>query len=346
MTRMTTDVDALSTFLQTGLATALVSVLTFVGVLVALVLLDAQLALVLVAHAAGAARGHRVVPAGVGAAPTSRPASGSARSTPQFQENVAGVRVAQAFRREERQRRRASSASRRDYRDSRLRAQRYIATYFPFVQLLADLSRRGWCSASARTGSAHGSADRRRADRVLPLHRPVLRPGPAAVAGLRRLPAGHGRAVAGCSDLLRTPTCTPQPPSAAAGRRRCAARSRSTDVDFALPGDGRSRAVARHRPADPGRPDGRPGRRDRRRQVDPGQAGRPVLRPDRRHGPRRRHRPARSCDLTGYRHRLGVVPQEAYLFPGTVRDAIAYGRPRRHATPRWRRRPGRSARTR
>jgi len=35
----------------------------------------------------------------------------------------------------------------------------------------------------------------------------------------------------------------------------------------------------------------------------------------------------RDYDLAGYRHRLGVVPQEPYLFPGTVRDAIAYGRP-------------------
>jgi ATP-binding cassette subfamily B protein len=35
----------------------------------------------------------------------------------------------------------------------------------------------------------------------------------------------------------------------------------------------------------------------------------------------------RELDLTGYRQRLGYVPQEAYLSPGTVRDAIAYGRP-------------------
>ena len=35
----------------------------------------------------------------------------------------------------------------------------------------------------------------------------------------------------------------------------------------------------------------------------------------------------RSYDLTEYRHRLGVVPQEAYLFSGTVADAIAYARP-------------------
>jgi ATP-binding cassette subfamily B protein len=35
MTRMTTDVDALSTFLQTGLAQAIVSLITVVGVAVA-----------------------------------------------------------------------------------------------------------------------------------------------------------------------------------------------------------------------------------------------------------------------------------------------------------------------
>jgi ATP-binding cassette subfamily B protein len=35
----------------------------------------------------------------------------------------------------------------------------------------------------------------------------------------------------------------------------------------------------------------------------------------------------RDYDMASYRHQLGVVPQEAYLFPGTVRDAIAYGRP-------------------
>jgi ATP-binding cassette subfamily B protein len=35
----------------------------------------------------------------------------------------------------------------------------------------------------------------------------------------------------------------------------------------------------------------------------------------------------RDYDLASYRHQLGVVPQEPYLFAGTVRDAIAYGRP-------------------
>jgi ATP-binding cassette subfamily B protein len=35
----------------------------------------------------------------------------------------------------------------------------------------------------------------------------------------------------------------------------------------------------------------------------------------------------REYDLAEYRGRLGVVPQEAYLFPGTVAESIAYGRP-------------------
>jgi ATP-binding cassette subfamily B protein len=35
----------------------------------------------------------------------------------------------------------------------------------------------------------------------------------------------------------------------------------------------------------------------------------------------------RDFDLADYRHQLGVVPQESYLFAGTVRDSIAYARP-------------------
>src|SRR5690606_1480905 len=46
MTRMTTDVDALSQFIQTGLSTAVVAVLTLTGISVALIVTDLSLALV------------------------------------------------------------------------------------------------------------------------------------------------------------------------------------------------------------------------------------------------------------------------------------------------------------
>jgi ATP-binding cassette subfamily B protein len=35
----------------------------------------------------------------------------------------------------------------------------------------------------------------------------------------------------------------------------------------------------------------------------------------------------RTLDLTSYRRRLGIVPQDAFLFRGTVESNIAYGRP-------------------
>src|SRR5205807_5443196 len=37
--------------------------------------------------------------------------------------------------------------------------------------------------------------------------------------------------------------------------------------------------------------------------------------------------PLPDLDLGAYRRRLGYVPQEAFLFSGTIRDNIAYGRP-------------------
>ena len=37
----------------------------------------------------------------------------------------------------------------------------------------------------------------------------------------------------------------------------------------------------------------------------------------------------RSLDLAEYRRQIGLVPQEPFLFSGTVRDNIRYGRPGR-----------------
>ena len=54
-------------------------------------------------------------------------------------ENVAGLRVTQAFRREGENRARFAGRS-FAYRQSRLRAQRYIALYFPFVQTLSTVA--------------------------------------------------------------------------------------------------------------------------------------------------------------------------------------------------------------
>src|SRR6201993_5446555 len=49
MTRMTSDVDALSTFLQTGLVTMVNSLLTFLGVLAAMLVINVRLGLFVLA---------------------------------------------------------------------------------------------------------------------------------------------------------------------------------------------------------------------------------------------------------------------------------------------------------
>ena len=137
----------------------------------------------------------------------------------------------------------------------------------------------------------------------------------------------------------------PEPTGPRATRRgRRAARARRTRrwrqrCDAATA----ARGASRGRPADRRGGDGGAGRRDRRGQVDRGEAAGPLLRPRRAAGRGRRPRPARARPPR-VPPQLGYVPQEAFLFTGTVRDNIAYGRPSA-PTPRSRRRPARSVRT-
>ena len=250
MTRMTTDVDAFSTFLQTGLTTTAVSLLTFVGILVALLYLNLQLGLVIVA----------VLPIMIVATLIFRNKSSKAYTEARekvsivnadLQENVAGMRVAQAYRRE--QHNAARFAGRSDaYRVSRMRAQRYIATYFPFVQLLSDVAS-AVRADRRRVARQQQRADRRRADRLPALHRHVLRADPAAVAGVRRLSAGDGRSGADPRPAADADVDAAGGPTGHRARRLAPAR-RDRLRRRALPvRAGHRRGAARHHAARPGR---------------------------------------------------------------------------------------------
>ena len=124
----------------------------------------------------------------------------------------------------------------------------------------------------------------------------------------------------------------------------CAARSCFDDVHFKYSHRDR-RGAARRRPARsrPARPS--------RSSARPARASRTVMKlvarfydPTVGHGARRRRRRSHDYDPVAFHQQLGVVPQEAFLFSGTIRDNIAYGRQTR-PTPRSRRRRGRSAPT-
>ncbi|MFF3893291.1 ABC transporter ATP-binding protein [Streptomyces sp. NPDC001812] len=319
MTRMTTDIDALSTFLQTGLVTAFVSVVTFFGIMGVLLVIDLQLALVVFV----------TLPPLIVATFFFRRASVKAYELARervstvnadLQESVSGLRIVQAFGREGHGNRRFTERS-ADYRAARIRGQWLISVYFPFVQFLA--------SSAAAVVLIVGGA---RVDNgtlaigTLVAYLLYIDLFFAPVQQLSQVFDGYQQATVSLGriqELLREPTSTEdaaEPLDVPSLRGQIAfedvhfaygdEEEALSGIDLRIPagqtvafvgetGAGKStlvKLVARF--------------------YDPTGGRVTVDGTD-----------LRDLDLTAYRHRLGVVPQEAYLFPGTIRDAIAYGRP-------------------
>ena len=320
MTRMTTDVDAMDTFLQTGLITVVNAVLTFAGVLVALLYINLRLGLILLT----------IVPVLVAATLVfrvkSREAYTDAREkvsivNADLQENVAGLRTAQAYRREGRNLEHFAELSDR-YRRSRLRAQRIIALYFPFVQLLSTVA--GALILFVAAGEVHSKALTAGGLIAYLLYIDLLF---SPVQQLSQVFDGYNQAAVGLrriKDLLRRATSTPE-----AAHPRPAGRPRGQiefrDVRFSYSGQPQDALSGVNLAVRPGETVALAG------QTGAGKStmvkliaryydvtsGRLLI----------DGTDIRELDLPGYRQQLGVVPQEPYLFPGTVRDAIAYGRP-------------------
>uniref|UniRef100_UPI0035715325 ABC transporter ATP-binding protein n=1 Tax=Lentzea cavernae TaxID=2020703 RepID=UPI0035715325 len=321
MTRMTTDVDALSTFLQTGLVTAVISLITVVGITAALVLTDASLALIALS----------VLPvlaiATVVFQRLSSTAYAEARErvsavNADLQENVSGLRVSQAYTRERRSA--AAFAERSDaYRRTRLRAQRYIATYFPFVSMLS-----GVAQAVVLAVGAHRVATGSLTPGVLLAFLLYLGLFFSPIQQLSGVFDGYQQARVGLrriGDLLRTPS-TVEPPS------------EPVPVPARLRGEVELRNVSfTYTSAET------PALDDVSLHVSPGEtvalvgetgAGKSTLVKliarfyDATTGEVLVDgTDIRTYDLSAYRQRLGVVPQEAHLFGGDLATNVAYGRP-------------------
>ncbi|MCK0089915.1 ABC transporter ATP-binding protein/permease [Rhodococcus sp. F64268] len=322
MTRMTTDVDALSQFIQTGLSTAVVSVLTLLGISVALLVTDVTLALVVLG----------VIPVLVAATLWFRKISGAAYAISRerislvnadFQENITGLRAAQAYRREETSARRF--AQRADaYRRSRMRSQRAISLFFPFITFLSDLALAAVVFVGAREVSSGATTAGVLIAFVLYLN---LLFGP--IQQLSQVFDGYQQARVGLrriGDLLATESSLESGPAGtvevsghlrgdvhldSVGFRYSGADTDAlADVDLRFPpgstvalvgrtGAGKSTIV-----------------KLLARFYDPTSGSVRVDGTD-----------LRDYRLPEYRGRLGVVPQEAHLFTGTVASNIAYGRP-------------------
>ncbi|MEU3062026.1 ABC transporter ATP-binding protein [Streptomyces subrutilus] len=325
MTRMTTDVDALSSFLQTGLVTAVVSVFTFLGILVALLVLDVELALIVFATLPVLVLGTVFFRRkSVAAYELARDRVSLVNAD--LQESVSGLRIVQAFRRE------GSGAVRfaehsDAYRQARVRGQWLISVYFPFVQLLSS----GAAAVVLIVGAGRVEAGTLTTG-ALVAYLLYIDLFFAPVQQLSQVFDGYQQATVSLGriqGLLREPTSTPRPADPrpvpelrgeiafedvrfqyGTAEERGEKGEALAGITLRIPagqtvafvgetGAGKStlvKMVARFYDPTSGR-------------VTADGAD------------------LRELDLTGYRHRLGVVPQEPYLFQGTVRDAIAYGRP-------------------
>ena len=333
MTRMTTDVDQFESLMENGLLSALVSLVTFLGVGVALVLINTELGLCTLSV---------VVPLAIGTVIFRRKAArlyDLAREriaivNADFQESLSGVRESQAFTHEDATRQRFQRLG-SDYLAARIAAQRLVATYFPFVQFLsagadaivlgagAGLIASGQLTTGALIAfllyidmffapiqqlsqvfdswqqtrvSVGRIAELMRLDPLTPL---AERPEP--VSRLRGALAFDNVRFCYPAPASRSGTASAQPakpPDALSGINLCIAPGETVAL-VGQTGAGKStvmKLLARFYDPDAGsvRVDG----------YD-----------------------LRSLDLCGWRRQLGYVPQEGFLFTGTIRDNIAYGRP-------------------
>ncbi|WP_328972500.1 ABC transporter ATP-binding protein [Streptomyces sp. NBC_00239] len=320
LTRLTTDVDSMAAFLPGGLVQALMGVLALTGTAVAMLCLDlgaglvactvlAVMVLATLVYRRGAAQAYA----------QARIRAGAVNS--ELRENLAGMRTTQAFRREEHQRTRFAARS-DEYRRSRSRAQRNLALYFPLGQLLSGTAsalillvggtqvRNGTLSAGALIACL--------------LYLDLLF---APVQQLSQAFDGHQQAQVGLSwikDMVGAPSSPANRPRPMAVPGRLKGELVFDAVQFGYDPDrpvlsgisvvvppGGSLAV-----------------------IGASGAGKSTLAKlisrfyDVTAGAIRVDGvDIREYDLVGYRRRVGTVPQESWLAPGSVRDTIAYGRP-------------------
>ena len=320
MTRMTTDVDQFESLVENGLLSALVAFVTFVGVGATLLLVDLELGLITMSV---------VVPLALATLWFRRRASRLydlsreriAIVNADFQESLSGVRESQAFVHE------AATMARfhalgLSYLQSRVAAQRLVATYFPFVQFLAaaaDALVLGVGASLIHSGALTVGALIAFLLYIDMFFSPIQQLSQVFDAWQQTRVSVNRIAELMALEPLTPEPASPEPLESARGSVEL------SDVRFAYPRSttealrGVDLAVA------PGETVALVGETGAGKSTvlkllarfyDP-TAGTVSL----------DGHDLRVLSLSGFRAHLGYVPQEGFLFGGTVRDNIAYGRP-------------------
>jgi ATP-binding cassette subfamily B protein len=320
MTKMSSDVEALAQLLQQGLLTALVSLLSCAGVTVVLVVLNPSLALAVAA----------ILPPLVIGTVWFRRASGRsylhARERisilyAELQESLAGVRVSQAYSQQPANEHRFRELA-KAHRDARLRSVHLIARYFPYLQFLSVVGK-AICLSFGAYEIHQGNLTAGVLIAFLLLLDQFFTP-------VQQLSMVFDQwlqakvAVGQLSELLRTPTTTPAALSPIdPGRLR--GHIRFEGVRFAYASTGLTAMEDLDLDVQPGEVVALVGTTGAGKSTlvklvarfyDPTE-GRVLI----------DGMPLDQLDLPAYRHQIGYVPQEPFLFSGTIRSNIAYGKP-------------------
>ncbi len=352
MTRMTTDVDQFESLIENGLLSALVSIVTFVGVGVALVVINPELGLWTLSVAIPLAVA-TVIFRQKAARLYSTSRERIAIVNADFQESLSGVRESQAFVHED-----AAIAHfhrlGRSYLDTRVAAQRLVATYFPFVQFMAAVADAIVLGVGARlieTGHLTSGALIAFLLYIDLFFSPIQQLSQVFDAWQQtRVSVGR------IAELMQLDTLTPdaaepEDPGRLHGELAIAGVRFSYPVPMSRPGFEGGRPAGRRGPADPRLLQSGDARWRRPPEALRGidlriAAGETVALVGETGAGKstvmkllaRFYDPVegsvlvdgndlRSVDLHAFRLQLGYVPQEAFLFSGTIRDNIAYGRP-------------------
>ena len=323
MTRMTTDVEAQAQLLQQGLLLALTSIVTCVGVVVILFVLDVRLALVallvlpiLLAVTVWFKRASR----------RSYLRAREAISTvnAELHESLSGVRVTQSLGREDNNAARFQARS-EHYRDARLRSMQLMAIYFATSQLFSTIAK-----ALTLWYGAHLIGQGTLTSGLLIAFLLYL---DQFFTPLQQLSAVFDQwiqarvSLGRLDELLATPSSTPEP-NVPVDPGQWAGHVQLLGVRFAYSSDAPEALRGVDLQIAPGESVALVGTTGAGKSTfvklvarfyDPTSGQVLVDGVD-----------LRDIDLHAYRRHIGYVPQEPFLFSGTIRSNIAYGRP--HAT--------------
>ncbi|MFP7366085.1 ABC transporter ATP-binding protein [Corynebacterium callunae] len=317
MTRMTTDIDNLSSFLQTGLAQTVVSVGTLIGVVAMLALTDLSLALAALS----------VVPLIVILTLIFRHFSSrlytaareqSSQVNAVFHESIAGLRTAQMHRMEHQVN--ANYAAEADkYRRLRVKSQTAIAIYFPGLSAISEIAQAGVLGFGAVQVARGDITTGVLVAFVLYMG---LMFGP--IQQLSQIFDSYQQAAVGfrrITELLATEPSVPDAGTQSGAAEAATKKIELVDVTFGYLDTPILRNVSAA--FEPG---------STVAIVGPTGAGKSTVVKliSRLYDPNEGSVCAGDLDITKFplsewRRTIGHVPQEAYLFSGTIAENIAYG---------------------